>query len=255
MTDLVDQMFPPINRKTAPDFTDFNFWRAPVPQFELPDLSPPSPALSARSDSSRIGFPRLGSIASSLSRRSSKGALADGASSNAPSRQQRAGTPSSPLLQATLVEEPANLDDDDFDDDQRSESDSMPGSLPNDGDFERLRAAALAKTLGKSEAEEYKQRVKKQVGLSGEGDDDEDEGEEEEDEEEEEQDEFGDQLDFSSVPVSYESILSDPHTRTNVLTHPLCAYSAVPLIQSYLRIFFCRLMTRVVAILFQSETP
>jgi phosphatidate phosphatase LPIN len=52
MTDLVDQMFPPIHRKWANDFTDFNYWKAPVQEFTLPDLTPPSPALSARSDTS-----------------------------------------------------------------------------------------------------------------------------------------------------------------------------------------------------------
>lgn len=52
MTDLVDQMFPPINRKWAAEFTDFNYWRPPIQDFPLPDLSPPSPALSARSDTS-----------------------------------------------------------------------------------------------------------------------------------------------------------------------------------------------------------
>ncbi|KIM91230.1 hypothetical protein PILCRDRAFT_811742 [Piloderma croceum F 1598] len=52
MTDLVDQMFPPIHRKWAPEFTDFNYWKTPVQDFTLPDLSPPSPALSARSDTS-----------------------------------------------------------------------------------------------------------------------------------------------------------------------------------------------------------
>lgn len=52
MTDLVDQMFPPIHRKWAPEFTDFNYWKMPVQDFALPDLSPPSPALSARSDTS-----------------------------------------------------------------------------------------------------------------------------------------------------------------------------------------------------------
>ncbi|KAJ7167559.1 nuclear elongation and deformation protein 1 [Mycena filopes] len=52
MTDLVDQMFPPIHRKWTPEYTDFNFWKAPVQEFALPDLSPPSPALSARSDTS-----------------------------------------------------------------------------------------------------------------------------------------------------------------------------------------------------------
>ncbi|EMD40588.1 hypothetical protein CERSUDRAFT_130588 [Gelatoporia subvermispora B] len=52
MTDLVDQMFPPINKKETPEFTDFNFWKPPMQDFPLPDLSPPSPALSARSDAS-----------------------------------------------------------------------------------------------------------------------------------------------------------------------------------------------------------
>ncbi|EGO27614.1 hypothetical protein SERLADRAFT_446852 [Serpula lacrymans var. lacrymans S7.9] len=52
MTDLVDQMFPPINRKWTPEFTDFNYWKIPVQEFALPDLTPPSPALSARSDTS-----------------------------------------------------------------------------------------------------------------------------------------------------------------------------------------------------------
>ncbi|KAJ7228307.1 nuclear elongation and deformation protein 1 [Mycena pura] len=52
MTDLVDQMFPPIHRKWTPEYTDFNYWKTPVRDFVLPDLSPPSPALSARSDMS-----------------------------------------------------------------------------------------------------------------------------------------------------------------------------------------------------------
>ncbi|KAH7887336.1 NADH-ubiquinone oxidoreductase complex I [Phlebopus sp. FC_14] len=50
MTDLVDQMFPPIHRKWASEFTDLNFWKPPIQEFALPDLTPPSPALSARSD-------------------------------------------------------------------------------------------------------------------------------------------------------------------------------------------------------------
>lgn len=52
MTDLVDQMFPPIHRKWTPEFTDFNYWKVPLREYALPDLSPPSPALSARSDTS-----------------------------------------------------------------------------------------------------------------------------------------------------------------------------------------------------------
>jgi phosphatidate phosphatase LPIN len=52
MTDLVDQTFPPIHRKWAPEFTDFNYWKIPLQEYALPDLSPPSPTLSARSDTS-----------------------------------------------------------------------------------------------------------------------------------------------------------------------------------------------------------
>ncbi|KAI0796995.1 Lipin/Ned1/Smp2-domain-containing protein [Abortiporus biennis] len=52
MTDLVDQMFPPIHRQWAAEYTDFNYWKTPMQDFPLPDLSPPSPALSARSDTS-----------------------------------------------------------------------------------------------------------------------------------------------------------------------------------------------------------
>ena len=77
MTDLVDQMFPPINRKWAPEYTDVNFWRQPMPTFDFPDVTrpsspnpsspsstlavlPPSPALSARSDASmQTGLSRL----------------------------------------------------------------------------------------------------------------------------------------------------------------------------------------------------
>lgn len=52
MTDLVDQMFPPIHRHMDAHFTDFNFWRPPMDEDDLPELTPPSPALSARSDTS-----------------------------------------------------------------------------------------------------------------------------------------------------------------------------------------------------------
>ncbi|EJD01525.1 LNS2-domain-containing protein [Fomitiporia mediterranea MF3/22] len=61
LTDLVDQMFPPIHRKTAPEYTDYNFWKSPLQEFALPVLTPPpsSPALSARSDASMLTFTRL----------------------------------------------------------------------------------------------------------------------------------------------------------------------------------------------------
>lgn len=76
MTDLVDQMFPPIHRRWAPEYTDFNFWRAPLPEIELPDLSPPSPALSAHSGTS--GGSRLGRFVS-LGRGASRASSTDAA--------------------------------------------------------------------------------------------------------------------------------------------------------------------------------
>ncbi|KAH8990604.1 Lipin/Ned1/Smp2-domain-containing protein [Lactarius akahatsu] len=60
MTDLVDQMFPPITRKWDNEFTASNYWKTPLTEFPLPDLAPPSPALSARSDTSnKSAFARL----------------------------------------------------------------------------------------------------------------------------------------------------------------------------------------------------
>lgn len=204
MTDLVDQMFPPINRKTAPDYTDFNFWRAPVAHFDLPDLTPPSPALSARSDSSRLGLSRLGNIASSLSRRSSRAGLTDrpalpGAGASK-SRSSRAGTPSSPLLQATLVEEydggngDAGQDDDD-EEGGRSESESMPGSLPNASDFEKYRAAVERshRRNPQSDLDLEKGRTEYDDEQDGDG----------RTQREEEGDDFGEEMDFTSVPVRF----------------------------------------------------
>jgi phosphatidate phosphatase LPIN len=52
MTDLVDQMFPPIHKRFVQEYTDTNFWKPPIGDFALPDFTPPSPALSARSDTS-----------------------------------------------------------------------------------------------------------------------------------------------------------------------------------------------------------
>lgn len=52
MTDFVDQMFPPIHKKWTSEYADFNYWKIPVSEYPLPDLSPPSPTLSARSETS-----------------------------------------------------------------------------------------------------------------------------------------------------------------------------------------------------------
>ncbi|BGO99118.1 lipin Ned1 [Rhodotorula toruloides] len=209
MTDLVDQMFPPINRTSAPEYTDFNFWRAPLPAFdiEIPELAPPSPALSARSDqsTSRISLSRLGNLASSLSRRSSRNALNDASSvtSGGTNRNVRGATPTSPLLQATVPEEHGDDEADVGDDESflgnRSRSSSMPGSF-DESDFDRYRAMAGDRSGAKSttsEAEAYKKKV--QGGVQD-ADEEEEEDEEVPEDMDAEVDDFGDQLDFSSVP-------------------------------------------------------
>ncbi|CAO1625784.1 unnamed protein product [Jaminaea pallidilutea] len=88
MTDLVDQMFPPITLGSTeakvgkPEFNDFNYWRAPIsmsdfelpPDDELMPTPPISPALSARSGRS------VRSAAGSV--RSATAALGGGSASN-----------------------------------------------------------------------------------------------------------------------------------------------------------------------------
>lgn len=87
MTDLVDQMFPPINRKWAPEYTDFNYWKTPLPDIPLPDLSPPSPALSARSDTSNQStLARLRNFSLVSSRPSSRYSLPPPATDSAAKR-------------------------------------------------------------------------------------------------------------------------------------------------------------------------
>ncbi|KAG2221398.1 hypothetical protein INT45_012649 [Circinella minor] len=37
LNDLVDQIFPPINKAIDEEFSDYNFWKSPLPEIELPD--------------------------------------------------------------------------------------------------------------------------------------------------------------------------------------------------------------------------
>jgi phosphatidate phosphatase LPIN len=41
LNDLVDQMFPPINRVVDEEFNDWNYWKAPVMDIEIPELDIP----------------------------------------------------------------------------------------------------------------------------------------------------------------------------------------------------------------------
>jgi len=127
MTDLVDQMFPPVNREITAEFTDFNYWRTPVVEFELPYLDPPSPTLSARSDTSRLS--RIRNF--SLGRPTSAQGQADKAKQQVAAALGK-GRPSSPLASPALT---ANDPDEYWDEPQgpaghrRDRRLSMPGSL------------------------------------------------------------------------------------------------------------------------------
>ncbi|KAK7054133.1 nuclear elongation and deformation protein 1 [Favolaschia claudopus] len=101
MTDLVDQMFPPIHRKWTPEYTDFNFWKPPVQEFPLPDLSPPSPALSARSDSSST-FARIRNFSLVGSRQSSTNRQAALNKINGSVSRETSPPPGEPLRNADL---------------------------------------------------------------------------------------------------------------------------------------------------------
>ncbi|KAG0149450.1 hypothetical protein CROQUDRAFT_39727 [Cronartium quercuum f. sp. fusiforme G11] len=233
MTDLVDQMFPPINRSSSmPEYTDFNFWRvdlgttALLNDLDLNELLAPtfaqqlpaSPALSARSIESTTAVSRLSFRLASLSlgRKASKPDLVKPAA--APKRGlSPSGLPAKPLdTDATsvrswdtisrVIEEDSEVEDVVGAVPARMRSDSMPGSLPGS-----LEEQTLLESL-RSEAFEINPRRKRvssgatAAEAAGEGvGADGAEGEEEEDAEEgetnvEEDDDFP-QMDFSAVPV------------------------------------------------------
>ena len=100
--DLVNEVFPPVTTKFKPEFTDFNYWRSDIANVALPDLSPPSPALSARSDSSRYSV--LGKF---IGRRSSR-------------QPESSSRPSSPLMGPAATAEDGG---------------SMPGSFDSRGEY------------------------------------------------------------------------------------------------------------------------
>lgn len=148
MTDLVDQMFPPVHRNVTAEYTDFNFWRAPIQEFELPDLTPipVSPALSARSDTSRLSRLRNFSLrnrgsATSLGEKDKMAAVTATIIANAKANGNGNGTAnghahvrqSSPLASPVLG--PDGMSDDEYDDGGHSRSRrrdrrlSMPGSI------------------------------------------------------------------------------------------------------------------------------
>ncbi|KDQ08264.1 hypothetical protein BOTBODRAFT_38096 [Botryobasidium botryosum FD-172 SS1] len=129
MTDLVDQMFPPIHRQWVTAYTDFNYWRDPIAEIELPDFAPPSPALSATSDTS------AGSRLSRLLRQGSR-AL------------PRPGTPTTPTTPGTPRDKSP---DDGYGVATRSRFSRLAGPLI--GQSQAPSVASAASTLGLSQGQ------------------------------------------------------------------------------------------------------
>ncbi|CDH49213.1 lns2-domain-containing protein [Lichtheimia corymbifera JMRC:FSU:9682] len=48
LNDLVDQIFPPINKVVSEEFSDYNFWKAPLPDIDLPELGEPAAPTSPK---------------------------------------------------------------------------------------------------------------------------------------------------------------------------------------------------------------
>lgn len=108
----MNEVFPPVSTKFKPEYTDFNFWRSTLPDVALPDLSPPSPALSVRSDtSSRLSV--LGKF-TGLGRRTSRQPLLP--------TSEPSSRPSSPLVGPSFTSEG----------DPDSRHSSLPGSYEED---------------------------------------------------------------------------------------------------------------------------
>lgn len=226
MTDLVDQMFPPINRSSAmPEFTDFNFWRSTPSSMLLNELdlnellspnfatqAPVSPALSARSLESTTAVSRLSFRLSSLSlgRKVSKADLGKTSTQRlaSTSSRTREASPGSPLARPTLDPDPTTArtwetshvieegsDDEGMEVPTRMRSDSMPGSLPGS-----LEEQSLLESLRRESFEINPRR--KRVEQEAEMEEEETEGlvEDEGEANVEDEDDFP-QMDFSEVPV------------------------------------------------------
>ncbi|WWC92427.1 uncharacterized protein L201_007384 [Kwoniella dendrophila CBS 6074] len=125
----IQLVFPPVSTKFKPEFTDFNYWRDTIPDIPLPDLSPPSPALSARSDTSgRLSV--LGKI-TGIARRGSKQPLLP--------TSEPSSRPSSPLFAPSMTPDELSeqeINDDDDNDDRKSQI-SMPGSFDEENEEHR----------------------------------------------------------------------------------------------------------------------
>jgi hypothetical protein len=216
MNDLVDLTFPPISKQSEPAFTDFNYWRPPIATVEIPQIiSPPSPALSARSDSSSVG--RLSLLNKVLPRRNSRTSmLISNDSGNITASSSRPGSVSRPISPPpTVVDElegegEGEGEDEDVQGQQERMHDygdelsgSLPGSFELDGKMDRYSREARHRNMaarrldggakhggGEEQGEEEEEEVLEDEEAAGGGagavDDEED---------------YLPEMDFSSVPV------------------------------------------------------
>lgn len=205
MANLVDETFPPVNRSSQPAFNDFNYWRPALPDIELPDLTPQpaSPALSARSDSSRMSVFRVSSLAGALSKRNSRAQLKHSDEANSGTKSPLSTSPrsTSPSPLHTVY----NQDELDLASTatnnsrrRRERTESMPGSFEEESYLNGMRDSQ------ELNADSQSIRSSQRADDSERGEGDEDEGSDEDDDGNDntlEEDDLPD-IDFGSVPVS-----------------------------------------------------
>lgn len=145
MANLVDETFPPVNRSNQPAFNDFNYWRQALPDVELPDLvpEPASPALSARSDSSRMSVFRVTALAGALSKRSSRNQLKPSSNLANETDGQKSPLSASPRSSSPsplqTIQDSGKDDEDDGLIRRHRRSDSMPGSFEDESHLDAMR--------------------------------------------------------------------------------------------------------------------
>lgn len=201
MNDLVDQMFPPVHVRSNPEFTDFNYWRADsFIDVQLPDFSPPSPALSARSDTSgRLSVFR--NLTGSLRGSRSSTPVSDAPPDKHARHASTSSGPSSPLFGPVLTSD-SELSEEDEDELGTGGGSSVPSSPAAANERRRARASSMPGSLPD---DGYLNERFDEFNLDDSGDhQEEDGGEGEEGEEEEEEDQFDDDLlatgEMGSVP-------------------------------------------------------
>lgn len=214
MTNLVNETFPPTERSFQPAYNDFNYWRSALPEVELPDLTPASPTLSARSDS-RMSVFRVGAIAGVISKRASRNHLRSQSSSSSlapasPPEQSRAVFP-----HAQRSSSPTPLDAIYHSDNDEEEEDALSGHNRRQSSEQTVRGTPEKKAQprrrtesmpGSYEDEAFLTRVREGPGEVEEVDEsvveEEEEARESDDEEDEEPEDDLPEMDFGNVPVS-----------------------------------------------------